>query len=149
VNLRKGIKIGVGDFMEKNRFDELMDLLEIAYKNNDVNEVNRINSLIMGDLEVEVSESVLDYEFVESLRGKTVYKTLKKFIKEGDMGRSEVAKLVSSLVTHLIIESGVRSRDMKDYPIKILVDMVINLVSDEVSVSEVKRFLQNRYGRFI
>jgi hypothetical protein len=135
--------------MINERFDRLMDDLDEAYKTNNLAEISRINSIIMGDLEVSVSESTLDYDFIESIKGKTVHKTLKKFIKEGGLSKTDVLKLISSLTTHLIIESDVRGKDINLYPINVFSDNVSKLIKEEVGVDDVQKFLHSRYGRFI
>jgi hypothetical protein len=132
-----------------SEFNELLVKLDEAYKDNNVTEINRINSLIMGDLGIALNESALDFEFMESIKGKTVYKNLKKFVKEDSMDSSDVLKLLSSLVTHLIIESSVRNKELNDYPIKILNRMIDKIVSDKEMISDAKEFLHSRYGRFI
>jgi hypothetical protein len=130
--------------MDQGNFDELMNLLEQAYKDNNVSEVNRINNLIMNGLEVVVSESSLDYEFIESIRGKTVFKSLVKLVREDTMDKHDVLKLFSSLVTHLVIESDLKKKDIKNYPI-----MMDRMVVDERVMVDAKKFICDRYKRFI
>lgn len=133
-----------------NKFEKLLNDLEKAYADNNVAEVNRINALLMGDLEVSVSESALDFELMESVKGKAVSKTLEKFIiKEETLKKGDVLKLLSSLVTHIIIESEVKKKDLNNYPIKILLNLIDGIVVDEGVIKDAKKFLYDRYGRFI
>jgi len=135
--------------MEINKFDELMNQLEVAYKENNVTEMNRLNTLIMEGLEVSVSESSLDFEFIESIRGKNVYKGLCKVIDEKQkVDAVDTLKLISSLVTHLVIESEVKKKDIKNYPIKLFTDMISGIVT-EGKIEDAQRFLRDKYGRFI
>jgi hypothetical protein len=136
--------------IENNRLDELMNLLENAYKENNVKEINRIDSLIMEGLEVSITESSLDYEFIESIKNKAVYKNLVKHLNE-DIGinKHDTLKFLSSMVTHLIIESEVRRKDLNNYPIKLFLDMIQRVSNEGGNIRDVKEFLQNRYGRFV
>lgn len=136
--------------IEKTKMDEMMDMLEKAYKDNDIKEVNRINCVIMEGLEININESTLDFEFIESIRNKAVYKNLCKLIKEDKLEDiHDNLKFLSSMVTHLIIESDIKNKDLKNYPIKIFLDMINRIVNEEGNAKDVKEFLQNRYGRFI
>ena len=135
--------------MQGNQFDVLMNQLEEAYRKNDLTEINRINALVMNGLEITISESALDYELIESLRGKVVYKNLVKLINENSLAKHDTLKLISSLITHLIIESEVRSKDLKNYPITILIDVLRKAVVDEGKIEDAQKFLRDRYSRFI
>jgi hypothetical protein len=136
--------------LENNKLDELMDKLSSAYANNNLKEINRINSLIMEGLEVNITESALDYEFIESIRNKAVYKNLVKHIRENFCYKKhDTLKFLSSMVTHLIIESELKDKELNNYPIKLFLDMIHRLASEGGSIQDVKEFLQNRYGRFI
>lgn len=134
--------------IEDSRFIELMGELDIAYKNNDVKEVNRINSLIMSGLEVTATESTLDYDFIESIKGKKIYEGLKDVLKK-DLSSHDVIKVMSSIVTHLVIESKVRNKSLKEYPIKLFLNMIERIVNDEGKIEDAKKFIHDRYGRFI
>jgi hypothetical protein len=134
--------------IEESKFNELMELLDSAYKNNDVSEVNRINNLIMNGLEVQASESSLDYEFIESIKGKKIYEGIKDVLKK-DISRNDMLKVLSSIVTHLIIESKVRNRNIQDYPIKLFLSMIERIVNDEGKIEDAKKFIHNKYGHFI
>lgn len=130
-------------------FNSMLELLDKAHKENDVTEINRVNSMIMESLGITTNESALDYEFMESIKGKAVYKNLKKFIREDSMSKEDVLKLLSSLTTHLIIESSLKNKCLQYYPIKILNRMIDDLISNEEMIPDVKNFLHDRYNRFI
>jgi hypothetical protein len=136
--------------IENNKLDELMNMLEKSYKENDIKEINRINSLIMEGLEVNITESSLDFEFIESIKNKSVYKNLVKHIKENVcIQKHDTLKFMSSMVTHLIIESEVKNKDLSNYPIKLFLDMINRLANEGGNIQDVKEFLRSRYERFI
>lgn len=125
-----------------------MNQIEEAYKSNNVTEINRLNSIIMSGLDVTISESAVDFEFIESIKGKAVYKSLVKVVRGEAMGLHETLKLLSSLVTHLIIESDSKNKELRGYPIKLFSDMIEKIVV-EGEIEDAKKYLRNKYGKFI
>jgi hypothetical protein len=131
--------------------DSLFGQLDEAYKKGDTVEINRINQEIMSSLGNHVTESSVDYDFIRNIEGKPVYKTLSKFIGGDSLDEREVAKLLSSLVTHMIIESTVSDKDIKNYPVRSFINSIDKLIYDRegVQLDDIRKFLQERYSRFL
>jgi hypothetical protein len=134
-----------GDTM---KIEKILELLEDAYKRSDIVEINKLNVLVYEGLDSVVSESSLDFELLESIKNKTIYKTLCKSIHEG-VSKHNLLKMLSSLVTHMIIESECRNKNITNYPIEIFQGMISKLLKDEVTIDETRKFLQDKYGRFL
>lgn len=124
--------------------------LDEAYASNDIKKINEINNILMGEIGVKIGETSLDFDFVENIRGKAVFKNLSLLIKGKEFTLSETAKLLSSLATHMIIECDVRDLSYNTFPIRNLLGMAENvLYNDGYDRGEVVEYLKGRYGKFV
>ena len=92
---------------------DLFNELSEAVRSGNVEEIEKLKRKI---LLVGRDES-LDKNFINSIKGKTLYKNLNRFIHNQDIDNYECAKMITSLITHLIIESMVRGSDIRNYPL--------------------------------
>ena len=79
---------------------DLFNELSEAVRSGNVEEIEKLKRKI---LLVGRDES-LDKNFINSIKGKTLYKNLNRFIHNQDIDNYECAKMITSLITHLIIE---------------------------------------------
>jgi cellulose synthase/poly-beta-1,6-N-acetylglucosamine synthase-like glycosyltransferase len=129
--------------------DDYLADLDRAYAAGDVDEVMRINKLIYESLGDIVSESSLDYELINSLKGKAIYKNLVKAINGDELKKYDLIKLLSSLITHITIECDLKGKNLKDFPIKTLLNSLDTLVYGDGGEDNVKKFLREKYSRYI
>lgn len=91
----------------------------------------------------------IDIDFINSIKGKTLYKTMLKSVKhDNNMTFLDYEKMVSSLITHCLIEVQVKNRDVNDYPVRELYVLLGKFVNDEkkdMAVDDCKSFIQDRY----
>lgn len=136
---------------------DLFEELEKALLANDFDEVERLRKRIL----LDGRDIAVDKDFIESVKGngnrnKTLYVNLKKAIN----GRDKedwiwYAKIVSSLITHILIESQVKGRGLYDYPIidlySLLGDFVLSNKDSDKSeaVDKCIEFINDRYFSFI
>ena len=135
---------------------DLFEELEKAINDKDSDKIEKLRRRIL----LDDRDEALDRDFIESVKGngsrnKTLYVNMKKAVN------SEVredwiwyAKLVSSLITHILIESQVRGRDLSEYPIadlySLLGDFILNRDgSVESSIEKCIDFINTRYFSFI
>ena len=125
----------------------LFEQLNEAISKGNIDEIDNIQRKILSS----GRDLSIDESFINNIKGKTLYRTLVKSINENsEMSKPDYMKLVTSLLTHNIIESCVTGKDMKNYPIKELYIILGNFISEkEEAVDEYKRFIQDRYSQFI
>lgn len=121
--------------------------LDIAFSSGDPEEVKRINKKIHSHL-YGVKDDTLDSDFIDSIRGKAVYKSLKKSSVGEGLSEEDNLKMLSSLVTHLVIESSLRGVDLKEYPVKDILSAVNKIVYEGDSGHDIRDFLRERYSGF-
>lgn len=127
----------------------LFEELRVAMESGDSEEIERVKrKLILSDRDLSIDEN-----FIDSIRGKTLYKNIVKSINEDStMGYLDYAKMISSMLTHCIIESQIKERDMDDYPIKELYVILGSFInggdSEDESIRKCKNFINERYSQF-
>lgn len=127
---------------------ELFEELQKAISNGDNAEVERIQRKIL----LEDRDDSIDEGFINSIKGKTLCKNIYRIASgERDFTNEEYMKIVSSLITHNIIESEQTGKSMQDYPIKelyVILGKFINEGNGDAA-DECKRFIQERYVKFL
>lgn len=129
--------------MSGNLFDALQD----AITQGDLVGAQRIQAKILrGSRDTSLDENLLD-----SIKGKVLYKSILKIISDTpDLSISWYIKVISSLLTHNVIESEVTKNSLNSYPIKELYVVLGNLISSkEGAVDDAKVFIKDRYGELI
>lgn len=92
----------------------------------------------------------LDRGLINSIKEKTLGKNIKKIINNEDVDRIFCMKVISSLLTHIVIEAGINNTSLDDYSIKELYVILGGFVNDkEDAVQSAKKFLVDRYEEFI
>lgn len=140
---------------------DLYDELNKAILNNDTRLINIIKRKITyGD---EEEDNIRLY--IEHIKGKTLYKTLRKALymdidnadSNEDIDNIFIlyVKLVSSMLTHSVIEAQIENKDIDKYPVKdlyIILGYLINshdATEKKNAMSKCKVFLQDRYGCYM
>lgn len=138
---------------------DLYDELNKAILNNDTRLINIIKRKITyGD---EEEDNIRLY--IEHIKGKTLYKTLRKALyTDIDSVETNIdstfilyVKLVSSMLTHSVIEAQIENKDIDKYPVKdlyIILGYLINSHDDiekKNALVKCKIFLQDRYGCYM
>ena len=125
-----------------------MDLfkdLQDAISRQDSEAIERIQSkILLGNRDESIDEN-----FIISLKGKTIHKNIARIVEGREFTDSEYAKIISSLITHTIIESEQTGRSLDDYPIKELYILLGNFMNEGNGANECKRFIQERYSQFL
>lgn len=126
---------------------ELYDKLQEAVTNEDHGMIEKLHHQILNF----GRDTSIDESFIQSIKGKTLGKNLKRIIKEDNgFSYNDYTKIVSSLITHAVIESELSERSLDDYAIKemyILLGKLIN--KNEGVIDEVKEFVAERYEEFM
>ena len=103
------------------------------------------NNLLLAGRDKEIDRSLIN-----SVKDKTLGKSLRKIIKEEDIDRLFCMKTISSLITHIIIEADLQKRDLDDYSIKELYVILGGFVNDkDEAVQNAKKFITDRYSEFM
>lgn len=127
----------------------LLEELSAAIESGNQEEIDRVKrKLLLADRDLSIDE-----DFIESIKGKTLYKNIVKSVNEDStMEYLDYSKMVSSMITHCIIESQVKGKSLDDYPIKelyvILGSFINSKDSEEESVIKCKNFINERYSQF-
>ena len=127
----------------------LLEELGKAIDSGNQEEIDRIKrQLLLADRDLSIDEN-----FIESIKGKTLYKNIVKSVNEDNtLSYLDYAKMVSSLLTHCIIESQIKEKKLDDYPIKelyvILGSFINNEDNEEESITKCKNFINERYSQF-
>lgn len=127
----------------------LLDELNAAIESGNQEEIDRVKRKIL----LANRDLSIDEDFIESIKGKTLYKNIVKSVNEDStMEYFDYLKMVSSMITHCIIESQIRDKSLDDYPIKelyvILGSFINNKDSEDESVTKCKNFINERYSQF-
>lgn len=128
-------------------YKDLYQQLNEAIEKKDIALIKEIQIKILnGEDKDTVSES-----FVKAIEGKTLYKNLKRAISESNNFDSlDYMKLVSSLLTHNIIEAQIHQKPLNDYPINELYILLGNFIGgEEKAINEAKEFISNKYAKFL
>lgn len=128
---------------ERNLFEKLNE----AVASGNQEEIDRIKKeILLGGRDTSIDEN-----FMKSIEGKALYKNVRSLIKEGvEKSKYDYAKIVSSLITHAIIESEKSGKSYNDYGINEMYVVLGKLISgDEDAINETKNFISSRYSEFI
>lgn len=126
--------------------EDIFTELQRAYDSGDLKEVERIQRKIL----LAGRDESIDENFIASIKGKTLSKSVQRILDNREYTESEYAKIVSSLITHNIIESEKTGRGFDDYPIRELYILLGNIINGEDgAIDECKKFVKERYGRFL
>ncbi len=126
----------------------LFEELQEAIVSGNQKEVEKIQRKIL----LAGRDESIDEDFVNSIKGKTLYKSISRIANnEKEFTEMEYMKIVSSLITHNIIESEKTGKSMQDYPIKELYVLLGSFVNNGNgdAVNECKRFICERYSQFL
>jgi hypothetical protein len=120
--------------------------LQKAISDGNHEEVERIQRrILLGNRDESIDEN-----FIKSIKGKTLGKNVSRIIDGKEFSDNDYMKIVSSLITHNIIESEQTGRPLKDYPIHELYVILGNFVNGgDGAVDECCRFVTERYSRFL
>ena len=128
---------------ERNLFEKLNE----AVASGNQEEIDRIKKeILLGGRDTSIDEN-----FMKSIEGKALYKNVRSLIKEGvEKSKYDYAKIVSSLITHAVIESEKSGKSYNDYGINEMYVVLGKLISgDEDAINETKNFISSRYSEFI
>ena len=126
----------------------LFDELQRAISEGNRNEIERIQRKIL----LAGRDESIDEDFINSIKGKTLHKNISRIaFDDRSFTNEEYMKIVSSLITHNIIESEKTGRSLQDYPIKELYVILGNFINEGNgdAVNECKRFIKERYVQFL
>ena len=127
-----------------NLFDELQKAISEGNKE----EIERVQRKIL----LAGRDESIDEDFINSIKGKTLHKNISRIaLDEKDFTNEEYMKIISSLITHNIIESEKTGKSLQDYPIKELYVILGNFINEGNgdAVNECKRFVKERYTQFL
>ena len=103
------------------------------------------NNIILAGRDKEI-----DRNLINSIKSKTLGKSIKRIVNNEDVDRSFCMKTLSSLITHIIIEAEIQNRSLDDYSIKELYVVLGGFVNDkEDAVQNAKKFISDRYAEFL
>ena len=93
----------------------------------------------------------IDANFINNISSKTLHKNLKRIINSEDVNTSICAKIISSLITHVLIEKDVSDVNPDDLGIKELYVILGGFVNgdEENAVNATKKFIKSRYSEFL
>jgi hypothetical protein len=131
------------DDMSENLFDKLNE----AITSGNTDEVERIKKqILLGGRDTSIDEN-----FIKSIQGKTLFKNVRSLIKEGTVkSEYDYAKILSSLITHAIIQSEKTGTPYKEYGVNEMYVILGKFISgDEDAINETKNFISSRYSEFI
>lgn len=128
---------------------DIFDELNKAIESGNQDEIDRVRRKI---LLVDRDETI-DENYVKSIKGKTLYKNMVKAVSESDdVSYNDYAKLVTSMITHCIIEAQTTNNDIKSYPVQelyVILGGFINESEDKVkAVKRTREFIEDRYKKF-
>lgn len=128
--------------------DKILNELQEAIMSGDKERADKLRrKLLLADRDESIDEA-----FIEALKGKTIYRSIRKISedKENDMSYIKCSKVVSSLITHMLIESERTGNSVKDYPIQELYIILGKFVNEDGgAVNEFREFIQERYQQFL
>lgn len=124
----------------------LMEEFQKALQSGDYDKVEQLRK----DILLEGRDKSIDANFIASIKGKTLSKNLSRMVNGQDFTRFECMKIVSSLITHSIIESELTGIDLEEYPIHDLYILLGNLINDTPeSLQDCRKFVTSRYREFL
>lgn len=126
---------------------DLFNKLNKAIQEGNQSEVERLKEEIL----LAGRDKSIDQNFIQNIRSKTLCKNLKRIINSGDVSTSSCAKIVSSLITHVLIEKDTNNVNSDDLGIKELYVILGGFVNgdEENAVNAAKKFITSRYSEFL
>ena len=128
-----------------------MDLLlelQKAIDNNDSEKISKIRDMILNS-----NKNIdIDINFIQSIKNKVIYKNMKKLLDDDNsLSTLDKAKMVTSLITHCIIDIEINNTNKKDYPIVDLYVILGYYINDDIDKfnHEVINFINDRYGNYL
>ena len=125
-------------------FDELSE----AIRSGNKEEIERVKRKIL----LASRDESIDMDFIEEIKGKTLYKNLVKFLGGEEFDNYSCAKMITSLITHFIIEAQLKGNKLINYPLSdlyiVLGDFISNPESEKFKDS-CKNVLYDRYSGFL
>lgn len=92
----------------------------------------------------------IDKNLIESVKDKTLGKSLKRIVNNEDVDKLFCMKSISSLLTHIVIEADINDRNLDEYSIKELYVILGGFVNDkENAIYDAKKFISDRYAEFL
>ena len=125
-------------------FNSFMKRLQEAISSGDVDEVNRLKESFLNN-----SNPTTDENLIKALRGKPLYKNLKKIALNQVTDRNTILKTLSSLITHTIIESEKTSTPLHDFAVDEMYILLGKLLGEEGVEDEVQRFISSRFSTYL
>lgn len=127
----------------KNLFEEL----QVAIDSGDTEEMNRLSKMIFDG----VKDESINESLVKSLRGKQIYKNMAGVCNESkELDKTDYIKMVSSLITHNIIECEIQKAEISESPVKELYVLLGDLLNgSDGAVERATGFVKERYGKFM
>lgn len=126
---------------------ELLKELQLAINNDDKELANKIRNKLLNP-----NNDELDRDFIETISGKTLYRNLKRYMNDNDsMNSFEIAKMLTSLITHCIIDAEITGNDIKKYPVVdmyIILGYFVNGDTDRFN-TDLYKLIKERYGDYI
>ena len=124
---------------------DILEELEKAIQNEDHARAEQLRR----DILLENRDKSIDANFIKSIKGKTLYKNLSRMINGQDFNRFDCMKIISSLITHCIIESEITGINLEEYPIHDLYILLGNLINNSSFSDDCKKFIIARYQEFL
>ena len=92
----------------------------------------------------------IDKNLIESVKDKTLGKSLKRIVNNEDVDKLFCMKSISSLLTHIVIEADINDRNLDEYSIKELYVILGGFVNDkENAIYDAKKFISDSYAEFL
>jgi len=126
--------------------DDVFIKLNEAIKSGNQEEIDRVKREIL----LSTRDTTYDENFINSIKGKTLHSNLKKVIEGVELSRHDYMKFISSMMTHIIIESDKNNTNIKDYGIIDLYITLGKMINEESeAIDEAKELISSRYSKFI
>lgn len=127
--------------------DNLFEKLNEALQSGNQEDIDRIKKEIL----ISNRDTKIDENFINSISGKALYKNIRGIINEGEeKSVYDYTKLLSSLITHAVIECEKTGNSFNDYGVNEMYIMLGKFITgDDNAVNETKKFLTSRYSEFI
>lgn len=126
---------------------ELFNQLNQAILEGNHEEAERLKEEIL----LSNRDKSIDKNFIKNISSKTLGKNLKRIINSEDINTSDCAKIVSSLITHVLIEKDTNNVNPDDLGLKELYVILGGFINsdEENAVNATKKFITSRYSEFL
>lgn len=139
-----------------------IDIIERLYELTSISEgadVDRVNSLKDDIISNKIDEKSAElelrkidpyyirYEFLNNLKNKPIYKNIKEY-KKGNLSNIQIAKIISSLITQILIQNEQNSEiNIKSLQIDVLADMIKDFADNPDNIDHDKLdFILDKFG---